>query len=205
MKRLLLLGTLAAAGGGLMAMSAAHAAAFTPVRSTAEATPVPSIGSEPEAPFQMPKQFMYPQQWIIFGKQTASQAYGSPAVGVPMRLTQSLDQPATGGTTAKGTLFQKLLANPTCPPVLATCTTMWALTGKEPVATHAYPGEEVLDLAIEVDAPATQQKPIDLEKGMDWQYWMQKAVKAWLGGTQAVRARLASLETVLDLPEGGAR
>jgi hypothetical protein len=32
------------------------------------------------------------------------------------------------------------------PPVLATCTVSFALTGKEPVTTHAYPGEAILDL-----------------------------------------------------------
>lgn len=105
----------------------------------------PAGGTDVEAPFQTPK-FMNPQKWIVNGKQAASQTYGSPATAGPVRHV-SIDQPATGG---KATLVQALKGGYSpCPPVLATCTTMFVVTGKEPVTSRTSSGEEILDLENE--------------------------------------------------------
>jgi hypothetical protein len=86
------------------------------------------------------------QRWILNGKQTASQAYGSPEIGGPVQLA-SIDQSATGD---KATLVQALKGGYSpCPPVLATCTTMFVATGKEPVTSRTYSGEAILDLENE--------------------------------------------------------
>jgi hypothetical protein len=146
----------AAGGGALVAMSAAHAAAFTPTPSTTAAVPASELGVD--APVQQQQKLPLtgdsaPQVWVLKALEAPRMIMPTGPIGPiqQLRAEAMLDAVPPQQTTA-----QQVVINP-CPRLLATCTTQVLYIGKikgYDVAAgttqglaRAYPGEQSLDVA----------------------------------------------------------
>lgn len=137
----------AAGGGALIAMSAAHAAAFTPTLSATAAVPAPDLGSTAPVQQQLPLKGDQQQRRLVWDRLELPKLIfvGGPPV-------EQLREAATLDVLPPKDARLKVFVDPcqwsNCPLTQKLVVITGSRTGTTTKGTRAYPGEEALDLGV---------------------------------------------------------